>query len=1013
MSRIRSNNGSIISSYSNITHLDDSASRSSSISEVGPSWRQLSARITDSALYPYILRLAILTYRVQPRFLTGADLNPLSRSRSPDSNLSVPGQLHKTHSRSTSDGGSRLNNGSYDLGQSSLSSARSPSFSQKLPKGVPKLLVSKFKDMAQPGTLTDNPLLKRCYLVFYLDLSDPTTLRQIKETRQAEDLVMRFISCSAKELSKAGVPHSQLNSLIDKHCAAFVNLLIQTIKDSSSHSSSSHQALIKQLESYESSLNSSRGEVLQPRITASANSTNMLGGNEQRNTVAASFELDDMALAKDISSLLLISKSEIQRDIDRMKSEATEGLAIDELKSIQLALRGYDRHPVYQAIDFTSDSEYQRWKESEVEAIHKQIAIFENAARFDASTPRKDASIPDPTKGLYFIPSDTKSFYRHLLKRCLERDFTASGNERLANPESITILMSKSSIDILTKAANLWRIPSVTRAVILLDVSEEMLKEGLFTLANLDEAFNLAKHVVESDKKGTLAWSPHTWPYCDKVHFVTVLSEFQKSIMHRIEEALRQIYDDSPPKIRPYLEALDKYILAYTALGQEQQKHGDPASTFTGLEPSAKQIKRLKKTIIAAAEEKYGSLIDIIPRDHTLDPLHIVDLADKVIGTAKRLQKRYKSPLFGKISVPVISAEQHLTMFSLDSQSMFAHMMTIFNARQEEPSFEDMILLYKKMTEIRDLFVQVSELQFGFDIEGSFYPFVVKWAESSAQLAQTWVEPAIQSDKFLPVDEETGILNSISVVDIFQSFRSALDMVNGLRWRDEVQIAKILTILMKGVSTATCQYADRLLFLFLEDLKTNELSPPQIRSRQDKWINMAKTAVNGKEKVIPYNFLKETCVRLNNIELAQIELDKIESEVNSEQVYQILSLSERTQKKPNSFLFNVKIIQAEGLKACDMNGLSDPYVTLVDQTSRKQIGKTRTIYEDLNPVWNEVFEVATSGSKLLVATVWDENSLQNHDICGRAFIRLDPSAFQDFVTQVSGVEGTICSVINY
>lgn len=48
-----------------------------------------------------------------------------------------------------------------------------------------------------------------------------------------------------------------------------------------------------------------------------------------------------------------------------------------------------------------------------------------------------------------------------------------------------------------------------------------------------------------------------------------------------------------------------------------------------------------------------------------------------------------------------------------------------------------------------------------------------------------------------------------------------------------------------------------------------------------------------------------------------------------------------------------------------------------------------------------MFEIVTTGPKWLTATVWDENALSNHDLCGRAYIRLDPNAFQDFVSQVS------------
>jgi hypothetical protein len=950
--------------------------------DVQPSWRQLKANISDSSLYPFLIRLAILTYRTQPRFIRHDSTQSMATS-SPSPDLSGR-RLHptvshtRTHSRASSIH-DRLSPEPSHNGTGAPVSA--PSFGNlKLPKDVPKLLQAKFKDMAlKPDSkIQRDPLLRRSYLAFYAVLLDPESLRKVKESRRAEDLVMMFLSCVAKELNKSAIDPVELKHNVDHHGAAFVGLLIETIREAGSAHGS--HALLKQLESYELSLKSTSKLALQP--TMMTNNSGTSSDNRTHNT--PTYEIADMQLAKEIISLLLVARSEMQRDIDEAKAAATESLAVAELKCIERDLRDYNSHNQYQPIDFRSEAEFDEWKDRELQAISQQISHLV-ATR---SSTLVDVPVPEHRNSLFYIPPDPKSYYRHLLKRCLERDYKAAGKELSENPDVVTVLMSKPSVELLTKVGNLWRVSLTTRAVLLLDVAEEVFKEGTLTLDNLTDAFNLAKHVATD--QGKKPWSPNSWPHCDEVHFMTVLSEVQKSLLDRVGQALEHIYDDSPPKIGPILEVLDEHVLSNTDL-----------QGFASLDPSQKQIKQLEMVVIATAEKKYDILIDDIPRDHTLDPLHIIDLADKLIAIAKRLQKRYKFALFGKISIGHISSQRHLTLFSADSKSMFTHMMTHMRARNEEPSFDDMIVLYKKVAEIRDLFVQVSDLAFGFDIETSFYPFVLKWAESSAELAQSWVDPAIENDNFLPMDEAAGQLHSSSVADMFTSFRSALNVISDLKWRNELHVARLLTILMKGISGATCQYAVKLLNLFMEELKSGEEPVAQVRSRQDKWIALAKTAVNNKVTVTPYRFLKETCVKLNNLERTQVDLDKIESELDSEKQSEIISAVERSHKKANGYLFSVRIVQAEGLKACDMNGLSDPYVTLVDQQTRKQIGKTRTIYEDLNPVWDEMFDLATSGPKWLTATVWDENSISNHDLCGRAFIRLDPGAFQDFVSQVN------------
>lgn len=176
------------------------------------------------------------------------------------------------------------------------------------------------------------------------------------------------------------------------------------------------------------------------------------------------------------------------------------------------------------------------------------------------------------------------------------------------------------------------------------------------------------------------------------------------------------------------------------------------------------------------------------------------------------------------------------------------------------------------------------------------------------------------------------------------------------------------------------------------------------KSRQDKWISMARNAVNGGGVIKPYTFQETTCVMVNDIERAQIELDRIESIVDSEKQHSYLARVIRHEPKAKSFFFTIKIVEATDLRACDTNGLSDPYVTIVPDMKKKQIGRTRTIYEDLNPVWNETFEFTLAETSSLLLTVWDENAITDHSVCGRALVPLDPKAFQDFVSKVCMIQ---------
>lgn len=141
-------------------------------------------------------------------------------------------------------------------------------------------------------------------------------------------------------------------------------------------------------------------------------------------------------------------------------------------------------------------------------------------------------------------------------------------------------------------------------------------------------------------------------------------------------------------------------------------------------------------------------------------------------------------------------------------------------------------------------------------------------------------------------------------------------------------------------------------------------------------------------------------VKLNNIEYALSQLDRLESDINVDGCADVIAKNTPPQlkkvRKSTTYVFTIKVVEAEDLKACDMNGGSDPYVVLTDEY-QKRIAKTRIIYNNLNPRWEDAVDITTQGPLNIIATIWDWDAVGDHDYVGRTSIKLDPVHFSDFL----------------
>ncbi|CAA0819936.1 Synaptotagmin-5 [Striga hermonthica] len=89
-------------------------------------------------------------------------------------------------------------------------------------------------------------------------------------------------------------------------------------------------------------------------------------------------------------------------------------------------------------------------------------------------------------------------------------------------------------------------------------------------------------------------------------------------------------------------------------------------------------------------------------------------------------------------------------------------------------------------------------------------------------------------------------------------------------------------------------------------------------------------------------------------------------------------------------VLEVKLVQAKDLTNKDIIGKSDPYAVLYVRPLRDRMKKSRTINNQLHPVWNEHFEfvIEDASTQHLVVKIYDDEGLQSSELIGCAQIQL-------------------------
>lgn len=912
----------------------------------------------------------------------------------------------------------------------------------------------------------NDALIKRTFGTFLNEFKNPTFRKSMEKDRRVEDLLLIFFSKATGQLQQGkAADDDSWKLMVDRHVALFVRLISSTLANNDwSRERPELSSRLKTLETKllqhdqdladASQRNGGQGgtsiEVEVPRsyevkdmplvirvcrIFAKPTMQAQQDINAHKDEWTESAALKDLK-AYQTSMMLSTGATLSKEDFDLDESfEAWRKGEVHDLSQMMLALVQSDPSlaksnpnstlPSYKGAANPPDSGYSAISKS----LSSQSSGHDSGYLFDQPVDMSSLSLGDDSprgsqsgsfdadSSFTFIPPDPRIYYRYVLKEALTHD---AEDEELQNSEESATgkLLSKQTSELLNEIATRWRIPHFSRLVLLLDIVRERFQYQQISLDTVDAAFMHAKELPPEPKKtpGRPTVAHQSITLMDRTRLTltdfallqNILNGLHDSLLRELYDTFQHCYENKPPTISTIMYVLEVHI------------YSDPVFTRQQ-EDQAAFARLMSDQLRARAKEKYSEMLATnVPDDaQSWEFYNVIKLGQAVTALCQKIQKRYRqNPEIMGVNPLVILVEEILPAYSSDAKELIARILELTKARGEEVPVQDGFELYKELVEIRRVYSQaLPGRAFGFHIEGLLQEFVWRWISMTDSKLLDWVEGAVAHDEFQtrqdphakergepPTDDER---HSQSAIDVYRIFNQSIDQIIKLSWDDDLQYAKFMTAISKSVGKGVAKYCELLENKFIKEMdrQTPEQEAKAQQSSRDKWLAAARDWTSGAasaNKIEPFQFWMESFVKINNIEYATLQLDKLEKEMNVDGCVEVIqkyepppppSMKRRTESK---YMFTIKIIEAEDLKAGDMNGLSDPYVVLGDEY-QKRLAKTRTVYSSLNPRWDETVDLVTTGPLNIIATVWDWDALGDHDCLGRTSLKLDPTHFNDYL----------------
>ncbi|KAI9097090.1 hypothetical protein DFS34DRAFT_134893 [Phlyctochytrium arcticum] len=649
----------------------------------------------------------------------------------------------------------------------------------------------------------------------------------------------------------------------------------------------------------------------------------------------------DSSLADWLNVVFEMKKDEHRAHVVDARKSCTDKTTFVELKTL-LDLMVKDDCPFARPSDFSQRQAYDSWKQREIHLLQVLLQNFHQ--RYPNSINARSSSSADPSS---FLPSDPHAYYRMLLDVCLKHDM------QHASAQDTVISLSKLSVAILSECSFRWRLSKEFKEIAFLD--------ALVTYYQLG-------HLIEDDvfpklhQLTKITGSFTQWRMADRDYYISVLDTLNRALHDKLRQFANMLgwKEKTPDGCNSTMQLI---TLILTTIREDriwQDAHPEWASP-------GRLEEQVREELLEAINTRYRACSQMVA-DLPREIIRLTISVKAVNSDITNYRLYFREPIFG-MSIMLIAAETCLKYFILEMENMRFSL-------QGDYQIAEMLDLYQVVKLLRDM-CEESELSIvkDFDVESWFAPFISQWLALTDQRWVEWVKSAVDIEKYVPYMPPVS-MHSTSVMDMYSCFHAGLEFIEKLAWRESGKKERLVKDFIKMMSKALQEYA------------------------QMMWDEFEAIDNENSDKPIEFSF--QSCIKINNVVAAHLKLkDILQKLVKANAGHRKVDLAaSRTEAQQDKATISVKVIRAANLQACDWT-TSDPYVIL--SHGGTEIHRTRVIDKNLNPAWNQSFEIVVPHSlrdneSFLDLFVYDKDLIGKDDLCGEASVFLRDSKFDDFLS---------------